>query len=287
MRDFPADPSEAITVSTPDAGLNVSWRRAVLAMAQDLWSYRWQIWIGFARNFRAQVRSTALGAIWSFGLPLVPIMVFVFLKSLRIFSGDHAIHPTLYVTVGMTLWLLIAGSITAPLQALQRERAMLVRSRFPLAGAVLVSYGEVLFETLVRVAAAALAVLWFAGLPPASALLLPLLLVPPVLLGLGLGLLLAVANVVAQDVRNGTNVVLRYLIFVSYAIFPLPEGPWGTWLYLLNPFAILIDNIRSVILLGRFDAPVAFTVVSVLAILVFILACRVLHVTQERIRGFL
>lgn len=251
----------------------------------DVTSHSWQIWMIFKSNFTATFRETALGAVWGIILPLIPLGAFLFLSMLRVFPTDRLIHPMTYIIVGISLWLLIQGFIMAPIAAIEKYREVLKSSDFPTIGIIVSSYGQLLFDLLVRLFILVPVLLHYSGIPPIKALLVPLYMLPMVGLSMAIGMLLGLGFIWLRDIKNLAEIGFRYLVFISLAIFPLPQEGIGWWLYTLNPFAIFIDNIRSVLVLGELSHPIHYWILSSLSVLAILIAGYMFNILESRARG--
>ncbi|MFN7021099.1 MAG: ABC transporter permease [Phycisphaerales bacterium] len=87
---------------------------------------------------------------------------------------------------------------------------------------------------------------------PATALLLPVVVLPLAPLCLGISWVLAALGVYVRDVRHVTLVVTQLAMFLTPVFYPVERIP-ESWrgLYMLNPVAIVIENARAVMLWGR------------------------------------
>jgi lipopolysaccharide transport system permease protein len=90
------------------------------------------------------------------------------------------------------------------------------------------------------------------GLPPATVLLLPVVVFPLILLILGLGWFLASVGVFLRDVQPIVGVVTTMMLFLSPIFYPLsaiPETYRG--LIQLNPLTPVLNASKSVIFWGQ------------------------------------
>jgi lipopolysaccharide transport system permease protein len=98
-----------------------------------------------------------------------------------------------------------------------------------------------------------MAVILIAGFPiPLTALLLPVVWAPLVLITLGLAMIVASLGVFARDIGQVLGFLMTILMFGSSILFPadmLPEAvrPW----LMLNPLTIIVDQTRAVLLWGE------------------------------------
>ena len=255
--------------------------------ARNIWAYRSPIWMVFQRRLGATFRGSVLGMAWAIILPIVPISVYLFLRLVLTERGASELHPAVYVSVGATIWYILAGAVRCPVAGATVHRATLVRSRFPLGGAALIEFAGEIVDTLIRAAFALPFIFWLADVSVVGALLFFPLLVIAVMFALSIGIFLSIWRLVVPDLVNIMDIALRYLIFLRLVIFPLPAAEWAEWLALLNPFAVFVDNLRSILIAGTFSNGYAFATLAALSVALFFGACYFLQVSESRIRGFL
>jgi ABC-type polysaccharide/polyol phosphate export systems, permease component len=107
------------------------------------------------------------------------------------------------------------------------------------------------FHALVSVIALLLVQWLLKGTLPATALLLPILLLPFVLLIAGLALILASLGTFVRDIGQVIGVLTTILLFLSPVFYPvsrLPE-PFQVWMT-LNPLSFMIEEGRKVLVFG-------------------------------------
>lgn len=256
------------------------------AIVRELRVNAWQTWVIFRAAYAASTRETKLGRIWSVLMPLVPIGAFVCISLLRVFPASPAISGGAYLGIGLALWLLFQGIILSPMEATRKYRHIARGAELPLICLFAASCGRALFDTTVRLLLLVPMLLALGHLRSGWAGLAwtVLLLAVALTFFFALGVLLALLNSLLGDVRNVIDVAFRYLVFVSFAIFPLPmELPAAIWLYHLNPLAVFIDNIRSALVLGELASPTALATWSLVSIAVVIAIMHAHHVLERRL----
>jgi len=270
-----------------DYRLGESPLRACRNVWQDLSGHSWQIWMIFRSGFSATFRKTALGLVWGLIMPLVPLFAFFALTLLRVFPAHELIHPLSYMATGVTLWLFFLGLMTAPGRAVTTRASVLKHSDFPLIGEFMASYGTQCFELLVRMLVILPVLLIYSDLNAKALLTGVACLVPATAFCVSMGIIIGLAGIAIPDSRNVIEIVLRYLVFVSFAIFPLPLSGIGGWLYALNPVAIFIDNIRSAVILGDLSTPLHFYVTSGFSVFLLLIVLHVYNMLERRVAGAL
>lgn len=268
---------------TPDYKLRVSFRTAARTLAKDVYHFRALVWQYVRRDFVASYRGTFLGFFWKLILPLVPISVYIALHLLGVFSAATAMPRPLYVAVGLTLWELWAQTLLVCLNRLNSESSLLKKVRVPLSVVYLTGIGQILFDSLVRMGLLAVLLVIFEIPFSWSWLLLPILVLPLFLFGAGLGIFLSFFAVFSRDVNNVTTVVIRYGLFASAVIFPLPmQGTIGTAVR-LNPLYHLVDGTRTLLVRQTLPHPLAYGICLIAALGIFLLAAKKTCSMEERL----
>jgi lipopolysaccharide transport system permease protein len=192
-----------------------------------------------------------------------------------------------YIVIGMTLWMFLSGTILSSITAIQKGKTVLETSKYPLLAVILSSFGQMVFDTSVRIGFVIVVLIFFKISLSWGILLLPIALLPLTLFSLGLGMILAVLNVIIKDVGNMADVVMRYGVFLSSVIFPMPETDLLGRLNLLNPFNTFVVAIRDLIVFGTMAHPGRYLVTSAAAVIIFLVACKIVYFMEYRIKGYL
>ena len=123
---------------------------------------------------------------------------------------------------------------------------------FPLEILPVVQLLSATFHALVNVAVLIAAQLVFQGSLPITALLLPVVLLPFLLLTLGLAWCLASLGVFVRDVGQTISLVTSVMLFMSPVFFPVQSLPPALqpWMH-LNPLTFVIEQVREVVVWGR------------------------------------
>ena len=249
-----------VSVQTPDSALRQPGQ-LIRDIAADCWAGRELAWRMFLRNTRALYRQTLLGLFWAFLPPLANTAVWVILRragavdlasNLPAGVDSQTFNYALYVVTGMVIWQSFVEALQAPMQAVQANRNLLSKLKFPRESILLMQLLEVLFNLVVRGVVLA-GLLWFLGVVPLGlttlwAILLILLLV---LLGFGIGLFLMPVGMLYQDIGRMITLVLPVWMILTPIIY-LPPANWGTHpLNYLNPASPLLSVARDLLVFGE------------------------------------
>lgn len=209
--------------------------------------YRWQAGLILWRQFTEPYRKTVLGAFWALLLPIIPIAAYVMLRlAIQTAAPDeNGIHPVIYVSVGVTLWFLFRDMFMAPIVSVQKQAVLLAQTNFPVIAAIAVGTGRAIIDMLMRAVFCLPFLIIYAEtgiLQSGEALLL---LSAGAILMLSIGVWLIPLWIVLPDIMQVLDVIFRFLIFFSLAIFPLSISGPARFIVDANPFAFLIENVRS------------------------------------------
>ncbi|WP_293551233.1 ABC transporter permease [Parvibaculum sp.] len=268
----------------PNDRLNEGMFSATRHMLRELLQHRGHIRAVFKQDFRNIYHGTFLGVAWNIVLPLVPISVFALLSRHRVLPNFDGVDPGTYVALGSTVWFLLAGCIQQPLQTVRARNIEVMKTALPLSAMVVSSFAQILFDTTIRLVLVAIMVVLSATELRWSALLIPVVFLPAIMLFFGIGLILGVANVIYADVGRVTGILLQYGIFISGVIFPVSSLPFSNIL-IWNPAYVLIEGVRELCFRGLPESGWVLGAYSVLGLIVFFFGCRLFYLMEYRVRG--
>jgi lipopolysaccharide transport system permease protein len=271
-------------VIRPTDRLNEGAIAATRHILRELVQYRDHISTAFRQDFRGLYQGTVFGVGWNVLIPLVPITIYVFLALFRVLPNFEGVSSASYVALGATIWFLLIGCIQQPLQVVRARNAEVMKTALPLSAMVVSGFAQLLFETIVRMAFVVAVILFSGTKVHWSAVLLPVAVLPAILLFVGLGLILAMSNVIYADVGRVTIIVLQYGIFVSGVIFPVASLPFSGILE-WNPAYIFIEEARVLLFRGLPETGWLLSGYAMLGCVVFLLGCRVFYFMEYRVRG--
>ena len=234
-------------------------------MSRDLWVSRELAWRLFLRDLSAQYRQSCLGYLWVLLPPLAQMLVWVFLNSQGILAvGETPVPYPVYVLVGVVLWEGFVASLNAPTAAVAGAAGMLSKINFPREALLVAGFGQVVFNTSVRLLLLVGVFVWFGIVPPAMAVLAPLTILSVLLFGFTLGLLLVPLAMLYQDVGRGIGLMTTAWFFMTPVIYPPPTQWPASLLSRLNPVSPLLITARETMTTGVVSQPWDYVVVVVL-----------------------
>ncbi len=261
---------------------------ALKALFQQAVTYKWQIWLAVKKNIHQTYQQDVFGLFWSIAMPIIPMTIYMVLAYIKVFKTVDNMPFIYYISMGMLVWLLIATTIHTVTLAIKAEKSILTTTNFPIFPAILSKLGEVLHDTVIRFVIVAVIVIWFQlDISLTNLILAFLSLLPAVIFALGLGMMLAILDVVIQDTRRVLILVLRYGLFISSVIFPFPE--WGIpgMLNQFNIFNTYVNATRDLLHHGSVAHLDVFIYSSIVSVIIFLIAAKLVYTMDYKIRAYL
>jgi lipopolysaccharide transport system permease protein len=209
------------------------------------------------REVVGRYRGSALGVFWSLLTPLLMLGVYTWVFG-TIFKARWGEQTS---TTPEFAILLFAGLIVFSLfsEVVNRAPGLVVANVsyvkkviFPLEILPVVTLGSALFHAAVSFGALIGCMLVITGRVPATALALPIVLGPFVLMLMGLGWFLASLGVYIRDISQFLGSLTTALMFVSPVFYPASALPEGLRTYLfLNPVTLPIEQTRDALIWGK------------------------------------
>lgn len=256
----------------------------------SLWRNRYLVKKSVQREVLGRYRGSMLGILWSFFYPLFMLAVYTFVFSV-VFkarwpsaASDSKIEFALVLFAGLMVYAVFAECVNRAPGLILANSNYVKKVVYPLEILPWITLGGAVFHLGISFLVWLLAYLLFFGLPPASILLFPVILVPLFLLTVGLTWWLASLGVYLRDVTQLVGIITTALMFLSpifYAMSSVPEN--FRFIMHLNPLTPIIEQSR-VLLFGRGEVdPLLLVYCYAISILV---ACLGFAWFQKTRKGF-
>jgi lipopolysaccharide transport system permease protein len=219
-------------------------------------------WALVRQELTNRYRGTVLGWVWPLALPLVLLGVYGFVFG-AVFKTrwpgqetDHAGGFALYLLTGLMVHGLLAETLSGAPGLLVRHANFVRKVVFPLPVLPAVPLGVGIAHSAAGLVLLAVAAAIGGYGPHASALAVPVILLPFAAATWGLALILAALGAYLRDLQQISGVLVMLLLFVGPVFFPahmVPEG-WG-WLLAINPISWPVEATRGALLEGIWPSP--------------------------------
>lgn len=256
-------------------------------MFRDLADHRRLIWLLIQRDISVRYRQSILGYLWAVIPQLATVGVFAFLHAARALPiGGTRIAYVAYAVWGISVWQLFAGCLASCTSSLAASGSLVTKVNFPRETLVIAALGQPAFDFAVRLLPVLAVFIWHGVVPSWGALLMPLVLLPIMLLALGLGFILSIANLVIRDTGNALGTLLTIGMFATPVLYPAPVR-WPFYLVnVVNPVSPLLTATQDLIADGFLTAPAMFAAACLFSLGVAFGGWRVFRVTILRVAGY-
>ncbi len=248
-------------------GLNSVWTHLT-----DLWRYRELVRNLVVRDLKVRYRNSTLGVLWSLGNPLLMMLIFTLVFTVMAPTGGRGNIEKfpVFVLCGLLPWNMFSASIVGTIRSIVDNAPLVRKIYFPrevlpisVVLANLVNFLLALVVLFVFMAAFKLRITpWV--------LFLPVVVAVQIIFTIGVGMILATANVFYRDTQVIMEVLVLAWFFLTPIFYPIDMLPHNylflghqidvwRWMYILNPMASLVATYRVILYgVGFGGAPPAF-----------------------------
>lgn len=229
-----------------------------MSLPRSLWTHRQLIFQMTKREVVGRYKGSAMGLLWSFLNPIFMLAIYTFVFSVvfkaRWGVGDEETKAqfAIILFVGLIMHGLLAEVLNRAPGLILSNVNYVKKVVFPLEILPVIAMGAALFHSLASLVVLSVALLVFHGAIPWTAIFLPLIALPLVLLTLGLAWFLASIGVFLRDVGQTIGLITTVLMFVSPVFFPITALPEAYRpIIMANPLTFIIEQSRAVLIWGN------------------------------------
>lgn len=226
-------------------------------MAASLWRNRGLVRALIKREVVGRYRGSFMGILWSFFNPLLMLLVYtiVFSVVFKARWGGGSGSKTEFALVlfaGLIVFNLFAECVSRAPGLILGNANYVKKVVFPLETLPWVGLGAALFHGAISLGVWLIAYLIFFGVPHATVLYFPLVLLPFGLFILGMSWALASLGVYLRDVGQVVGPLITVLMFLSPMLYPTSSMPEAyRHLLYINPLTPVIEQTRDVLFWGK------------------------------------
>lgn len=211
------------------------------------------------KEIARRYRLSALGLLWTVIVPLFTLIIYTFVFGVVLQSrwsgADGGADTTsfgLYLFSGLIVFWLMADVMGGAPSAIVDYTNLVKKSVFPLEILPPVVVGSAVFHALISTGVLLAALVVINGEIPVTALWIPVVLAPFVLLMMGVGWLLSSVGVYFRDIQHIVGVLMTGVLFLSPILYAIDRlGPGLQRLIMLNPVTFIVLQMRRVVLDGQ------------------------------------
>jgi lipopolysaccharide transport system permease protein len=274
-----------IAVYEPDSRRNIGFLKIWMIMLTNMMRSRELVFVLFKRDFFAGYRKSFLGITWIFISPVLGIVSWVFMNATGILNpGDVGIPYPAYILIGSSVWGLFMGFYGAAEGTLGAGGGFIMQIKYPHEALLIKQIGLHLANFSIGFILNIAILLVFGVVPSWKIIFFPVLILPLLFLGTGLGLVISVISVVAGEIRTVIGMGLGFLIYITPVIYSSNfDNPLLQSLIKWNPLTYLITAVRDSIIYGRIDHFDRFILSSALAFAIFLFSWKLFYVSEEKV----
>lgn len=207
------------------------------------------------RDIETRYRGTMLGFLWVVAYPLMMLAVYAFvfggIFNARWGSGGSMKDYVLMLYCGLIVHGVFSETLTRSPAAILSNPSYVKKVVFPLELLPFTHLASAMFTALVSLGLLGILLLIQQHSISITALLVPVVLAPLLILTAGLAWFLAAIGVFFRDVGQIIGVTMSILLFLSPVFYPASSAPaLGQKLIYLNPLTYPIEELRAVLILG-------------------------------------
>lgn len=211
-----------------------------------------------AREFGQRFRGSTLGLGWAVLTPLLTAAIFTFVFS-SIFQARWGVAgpsgPFDFAVIflaGLAVHTIFAESLNRAPILVVGNAGYVTKVVFPLEILPVVSLVSALANAAIWLAVVMLGNLIFNGVIQLTSLLLPLVLLPYLIFIVALGLLVAACGVFIRDLSQVVGLLVTASMFLTPIFYPIQAVPprFQTLMW-LNPLTFVVEQVRAVLIFGR------------------------------------
>lgn len=254
-------PEQPVTI-TVHADQGDPWRAHLnpATLTRSIWAHRELLSQLIRRDIVGRYRGSYLGVLWALLTPLMLLCVFTL-----VFGGMYDNHwPgggagildfAVNLFIGIILFTTFSEVTSSATSQITGNPNFVKKAVFPLELLGVSTLAASIVHSLLALGIEIIAV-WIAlGHVPIAAIALPLLYIPTALFTLGICWMLAGLGVFFRDLANAIGPVVQLLFFLTPIVYDrslLARYPvLGQVLVMLNPFVVVVDSARGLMIRGQ------------------------------------
>lgn len=217
------------------------------ALVRSIWEYRMLLWVFCKRDLKGRYTQTILGLGWVLLTPLITVGVFVIVFGVMVKIPTDGLPTIMFYLVAVIPWYAFMNVLNPSVQMIEGNAGLITKVYFPrmlLGGSYALGAAVdflIAYTFLITPFAIAYGV-WTIQL----LVVMPILLLCTLMIGLGVGLMLAPVNAKYRDVKHFVPLALQLFYYSTPAIYPVSAVPsWAKPWYAVNPLSLVITGYRD------------------------------------------
>lgn len=263
----------SMTLPTKTTNPHATQPTSPAAMLKSLWRNRQLVLQMTKREVVGRYQGSAFGLAWSFLNPVFMLIVYTFVFS-EIFKsrwggigGDVSkTQFAVVLFVGMIVLSLFSEVLNRAPGLILSHVNYVKKVVFPIEILPVIAMGAALFHSFISLAVLMSAFALFNGYLHWTAIFIPLVMLPLVILTMGLAWILVSLGVFLRDVGQTIGIITTVLMFLSPVFYPATAVPERFRPFIMaNPLTFIIEQSREVLIWGHLPNWLGLGIYTVLA----------------------
>ena len=250
-----------------------TYSTSLLAIARSIWQNRSLTVQMIKRDIISSYKGSFMGLFWSFINPILMLAVYTFVftvvfKARWGVGGDESMTDFAVVLfVGLIIHSIFAEILNRAPGLILGNVNYVKKVIFPLEILPIIALGGALFRGLVSLVVLLTVFVLLNGFIHWTAIFVPLVILPFVLVMLGFAWLLASIGVYLRDIEQATGFFATMMLFLAPVFYPVSILPEKYQILILaNPLTFIIEQARQVMLFGKLPNLQGLAVYSVVSL---------------------
>ncbi len=274
-----------INIYKAESRIETGFLKVWYLMLKNIYNARDLIWQMFRRDFLMAYKRSFIGIGWLILSPIIGIVSWVFMNSTGILNpGDTGVDYAPYVLLSTSIWGLFIGFYSSAAGTLSTAHAFILQVKFTheamLVKQILQNIAGFTINFLITITV----LLLLGVVPNIGILLFPILVLPLLFVGAGIGLVMSVVNVVASDINQFVDKAMALLLLVTPVVYSVnAQDPGLIELIKLNPMTYLISAPRDMLFFGELNNAPIFLIISLASFVFFMLSLRLFYLAELKV----
>ncbi|PXV91472.1 teichoic acid transport system permease protein [Lachnotalea glycerini] len=229
-------------------------------------------------ELKAEVANSHLSWMWWILDPLLFMFVYSFITVI-VFDKSEPYFPV-FVFIGLNSWTFFEKTLKNSVKIVSQNREIVSKVYLPKFILVLVKMGIFGFKMVISFILVIIMMIFYRIPVSINVLYIIPLFITLILITFSLSTLMMHFGVFVEDLANVINVVLRFVFYLSGIFFSIENrvhGILGVILLKLNPVALIMDDLRRVMIYQKGPHSMLILVWFVVSVLLSILSIRVIY----------
>lgn len=248
----------------------------------EIWKKRGLIYNFAISDLKIRYRNSVLGFFWTFLEPLLMLTV-LYIVFTNLFKSQIE-HFPLYILLGIIVWNMFSRGTSMSLNSILTRSNILTQIYFPpeipAISSTITSFFMLCFELIVFGIFMGI----FQFMPPATIILLPLILLLEFVLVLGLSLPLSVLNVRYRDIQFIWTVILQVGFFMTPVFYKLSILPsYAQKILYFSPMVQIMNMVHDVTIYGKIPTSESVIITIGTTVSLFAVGYGIFYRTKRRV----